>query len=278
MKTPSFSVALLVGLTALAVAVVFFPPSPLRETARRSVAGSNLRQIGQASLIYASDHGDKLPAAENLWEYAGELARGGGLNDASIWMSGGDPANDGAWTKLSTVLSAGRRGLEPSFRAMAPSWAVALGDLAVTELTSTTPIAWTRGLRPDGTWPAHAPNGTDGGHVVFLWGNVVFYRNTKGVFHRFDGQGMTSNVLEALPSGTRIGEYVPSEAEQSAWSRARRIKEATAMLRRFILPGLWALSLVVLLAQVARKRCSMRVLWWFLTLSFIAAVVCPTVG
>jgi hypothetical protein len=276
MKTPSFSFALIVGLTALVATVVLFPPSPVRETARRSVAGSNLRQIGQASLIYGSDHGDKLPNEENLWDYAGELALGGGLNDASTWVSGGDPANEGSWASLSMVLAADRRGLEPSFRGMAPSWAVPLGRLDAT-MPSTIPIAWTRGLRPDGTWPAHAPNGTDGGHVAFLGGNVTFYRNTRNAFHRFDGQGMTSNVLEALPPETRIGEYTPSDAEQSAWSRARRIEKATAMLRRFILPGLWALSLVVLLAQVARKRCSMRVIWWFLALSFFAAVVSPTV-
>ena len=54
------------------------------------MASRNLRQIGIASLIYASDHGDKLPMAEDIWDYVGELARGDGsiltrLKDAVVF-------------------------------------------------------------------------------------------------------------------------------------------------------------------------------------------------
>ena len=277
MKTPPLSSFLLSGLAALAAAVVFFPPSPARESARRSVAGSNLRQIGQASLIYSSDHADKLPVAENIWDYAGELARGAGLNDSSIWMSGGDPAHENTPLAFGTVLTEDRFGVEPTFRSVIPSWAAPLGGLDAT-MPATTPIAWTRGLLTNGTWPAHAPNGTDGGHVVFLGGNVSFYRHTTDAFHRFDGRGMTSNILEALPPGTRIGEYEPSEQERAAWARTWRSNKMKAVLRPFLFPGLWALALVVLLVQVARKRWPAWMLRWFLALSFVAGVVTPTVS
>jgi len=74
----------------------------------------------------------------------------------------------------------------------------------------TTPVAWTRGLRPDGTWAPDSPYAGEGGHVVFLDGNVVFFRRIDGGLRRFDGKGMTSNILEALPPGARVGEAAPS--------------------------------------------------------------------
>jgi hypothetical protein len=228
-------------------------------------------------MIYASDHADKLPVAENIWDYAGALARDGGLNDATIWVTGTDPANAGMRGELSTVLTADRRGLEPAFRTLAPSWAVPLGQLDAT-MPATMPIAWTRGLRPDGTWAPHSPFGEAGGHIVFLGGNVTFYRNVKDELLRFDGRGKTSNILDALPPGTRIGEYVPKEAEARSWARTRRWMEMKATAQSLFWPALWLLALATLIVQVVRKRWP---LWWlvaFLALSFLAAVMMSKTG
>ena len=128
MKSPRLlrcsGVALLIVALVLGL-ITFWPVSYPRESARRSVSSSNLRQIGQASLIYASDHRDKLPVADNIWDYAGELARDAGLNDASIWVVAGDPANVDA-TRISTVLTSDKRELEWEFRKLVPSWATPL--------------------------------------------------------------------------------------------------------------------------------------------------------
>ena len=148
-------------LAADAVAIKLWPASMLRDADRRSVPASNLRQIGQASLIYASEHKDKLPVAENVWDYAGALARDGGLDDATTWVTGTDPANVGMQAELSTVLRVDRS-LALAFRKLAPSWAVPLGQMDAS-MPSTTPIAWTRGLKSDGTWSPHSPYGTEGG-------------------------------------------------------------------------------------------------------------------
>lgn len=59
--------------------------------AKKTADGSNLRQIGQASLIYAMDHADQLPRATDVWDYAAFLAKGAGLNSASMWQSKQDP-------------------------------------------------------------------------------------------------------------------------------------------------------------------------------------------
>lgn len=280
MKTPRLRRCLGIALAFVAVvatAITYWPVRPPRESARRSVPASNLRQIGQASLIYASDHYDKLPVAEDIWDYAGELARDGGLNDATIWNIAADPAGGETARRLSTVLAADRRGLEPAFRTLAPSWAVPLGQLDAA-MPAAMPIAWTRGLRPDGTWAPHSPFGEAGGHIVFLGGNVAFYRNVKDELLRFDGTGKTSNILEALPPGTRIGEYVPSEAEMLSWAKIRRWMDMKDAIRPKILPALWVLALVTLIVQVVRKRWPLWVLVAFVALSFLAFVIMSTTG
>lgn len=248
-----------------------------REIATRSIAASNLRQIGQAILIYASEHQDKLPAtvATDVWDFARLAAQEGGLNDATIWASSYDPAVQEHYGALSTVLTKNRTGLDPDFRKLKPAWAVALGEIHA-GLASTTPIAWTRGLQPDGTWAAHSPNGTDGGHVVFLGGNVAFYRDTRDVFTRFDGQGVSSDIRDALPPGTRIAQYEPDAEEQAAWARAKRVQYVESRVTPLLLPGAWLSVGVMLLVQAARRRWSFSWFTWYLLLSLIAAIIVPT--
>ena len=185
----------------------------------------NLRQIMQASLIFSVDHNDQLPAATDVHDYARILAEDAGLDVANMWISRIDPAYDDQ--SLATVLTSAKtrpRELDPAFKALKPSVAVVLGTIR-TNMPPTTPIAWTRGLQPDGTWAAHSPYGTSGGYIAFLGGNVVFYKNLNepdGRLMRFDGKGTTANILESLPPGCRIGEYIPTPAEQETWSRATR--------------------------------------------------------
>jgi hypothetical protein len=72
------------------------------------------------------------------------------------------------------------------------------------------PIAWTRGLQPDGTWSKDSPHEGEGGYIVFLGGNVSGFTKslTDSPLQRYDGNGTTTNILEALPPGTRVGEYL----------------------------------------------------------------------
>ena len=239
----------------------------VRSSSKKSIAASNLRQIGQATLIYASDHRDKLPVASDIWTYAGELARDGGLDDALIWIDGRDPASVIKLKGLETVLTDDRSAVDLAFRKMIPSWAVPLGELT-TAMPPTTPIVWTRGLQPDGTWSSSSPYGGDGGYVVFMGGNVHYYRDTRNAFPRFDGGGTTSNILEALPPGTRIGEYVPTEAERLEWAsfaRTLKIKKASKL---FFWPALWLVTLFVLILQAVRRRWSYGLLFGFILISF----------
>lgn len=185
---------------------------------------SKLRQLGQAGMIYAQDHQDYLPEATDVWNFARLLAAAGIINDGTYWQSRIDPATaDSARDKIDVLLPPSGnapRELNPAFRAIKPTFAVALGKLHM-GMPSTTPILWTRGLQPDGTWAPHSPYGTEGGYVMFLSANVAFYRNLSDDGGQLIGRdgNKTANILEALPLGTRIGEYEPTPDEKKAWSK-----------------------------------------------------------
>lgn len=243
-----------VACVVLLVAAIIIPPTHrVRETAQRPVAASNLRQIGQASLIFAGENQDKLPVATDVWDYARQLAVGTGLNDGTIWLNPSDPAAERD-VGVSTVLNADRTALHPDFKSSRPAVAVALAEITAAD-PATTPIAWTRGLQPDGTWAAHSPYGKQGGHILFLDGNVSFFRNLKDTNRllRYDGKGMTSDIREALPPGTRIGEYTPTEAEQAAWARANRLGANASLLTKVRRSGplILALSLAAMIGAGA---------------------------
>jgi prepilin-type N-terminal cleavage/methylation domain-containing protein len=168
----------------------------VRESARRTVDASNIRQVGQASLIYANDNREALPprnlnnttglpegaATGNTTDgigYAAALALGGGLNDASIWVSASDaqvPSNT-----ASTILNATGtpRTVTTQFAALPALSFRAIAGLT-TSRPSTTPIAFTRGLENNGKWANNATASVyrqDGGHIVFLGGNVQFFKD-----------------------------------------------------------------------------------------------------
>jgi len=184
----------------------------------------NLRQIGFACLIYATDHNETFPKADNVWDYASLLAEKAGLNEARLWQSSEDPATASTYNKSITVLLPAYPGeprkLNPTFQKVIPSYAVVSGIRQSDP--ATTPIAWTRGLQPDGRWAKHSPYGGNGGVVVFVGGNVQFFRDRIEIEGR-DGK-MTSNILDALPrrAAVHVSEYLPTPAEQVQWSAAKR--------------------------------------------------------
>ena len=201
--------AVIITIALLVLAAIIIPTtsrSPIPAT--RTIDSSNLRQIGQASLIYASDNQNQLPQTDSVIEFAAALARGGGLNDASIWIATAEsslPAN----SAVSTVLTADRSAPHPDFRLAKLAFSVVARGLHA-NLPATTPIAWTRGLQPDGTWSKDSPYGGDGGHIVFLGGNVQFYRTlSASPLTRFDDpKATTTDIRQAIPPGAFIAEPI----------------------------------------------------------------------
>jgi len=50
-----------IAIIGILAAIIIPTVGKVRETARRTVDSSNLRQVGQAALIFASDSNDQLP-------------------------------------------------------------------------------------------------------------------------------------------------------------------------------------------------------------------------
>jgi hypothetical protein len=253
--------------------------------AYRTVDASNLRQIGQASLIYAQTHNDQLPLATDVWDYARLLAEDAGLDSAAMWTSRVDPAFNNT-DRDALVLTKGTthpRSLAPDFKKIKPSFAVAIGKIH-TSMPATTPIAWTRGLQPNGTWAKHSPYGNDGGHICFLGGNISYFKTlgataAAGELIRFDGKGPTNNILEALPPDTRIGEYTPTAEEQASWSNWKR-KFGEAVEDHSSLIGLLLLWLPFLSISInhltSGRPAGISILLWPLIISVLLAIIVPS--
>lgn len=65
-------VLLVIGILATLAAIVYVLLGPAREKGKQVVCISNLRQIGQAVIMYRSDWGEKGgPHAENVWQSLG---------------------------------------------------------------------------------------------------------------------------------------------------------------------------------------------------------------
>lgn len=217
-----------IAIIGILAAIIIPTVGKVRETAQRSVASSNLRQIGQASLIYASDNKDKLPGAGaigttaavttsggSLYGVAFQLAYQGGLNDATIWYTSPDLPS----AAQSTVKNAAGTGLlttftDPSYLSYSYVGGLNAGN------ASTTPVAFTHGLETTGKWKTGTTtnqgsswNG-EGGHIVFLGGNVAWYRDITGSNALVSRTGeTTSNLINTLPAAPTATGYGIFKAE-----------------------------------------------------------------
>jgi prepilin-type N-terminal cleavage/methylation domain-containing protein len=208
-----------IAIIGILAAILIPTVGKVRESARRAVDQSNLRQIGQSSLIFANDNNSSLPGTANytvgtvsnqtasLLGVARQLAFSGGLNDATLWFAGSDNVTNS--NGFSTViLGAGNPAFQTTFGTAATLSYTYVGGLR-SEDQATIPVAFTRGLEVAGTWSslttgAGGAYGSDGGYIVFIGGNVSFYRAIAG-----------STTLIALTTGsttTNVSSAVPARA------------------------------------------------------------------
>jgi prepilin-type N-terminal cleavage/methylation domain-containing protein len=186
-----------IAIIGILAAILIPTVGKVRETARRTVDQSNIRQIGQAALIYSSDNDGRLPSTTidnttglengtgptNLIGFAAALAQYGGLDDGNLWFSGSDQQTTSAG--VTTILNGNKTALVNPFGS---ATTLSFGTIAGlnTNLPSSTPVAFTRGLNTSGTWDVRTTGNlgvysNEGGHIVFLGGNVQFFRDVLGV-------------------------------------------------------------------------------------------------
>lgn len=200
-----------IAIIGILAAILIPTVGKVRESARRTVDASNLREIGKACLIWANDNNERFPpktgidsaglvqstpsSTTSAYTFAAALAQGGGLNDGNLWISLSDPkAPIGT---IGTVLNSTKTGVDSTFSSAELSFQVVAGINVGSG--PTVPLAFTRGLNTAGKWlrSNDAVYGDDGGHIVFVGGNVAFYRDL--------GSGTTDGKLIAS-DGTRTND------------------------------------------------------------------------
>jgi prepilin-type N-terminal cleavage/methylation domain-containing protein/prepilin-type processing-associated H-X9-DG protein len=82
-----------------------------------------------------------------------------------------------------------------------------IGNLNGSVPLTTTPLAFTRGLKTDGTWDEkYGLYGTKGGYVVYCDGHVTWFDGSKPAkFLHWNGQEYTSDIQKAVPNVAKIG-------------------------------------------------------------------------
>ena len=185
-----------IAIIGILAGIIIPTVGKVQQTAKRAADMSNLRQIGQASQIFAQSNKDLLPGkintstflydpnasvATSVKSVAGALALGAGLESGKMWISkADDTADDTINASVNNVLTgaAGARTMDSSFNSAILAFGYVVG--ISTNYSAGTPIAYTRGIAASGDGKWSATTGTykdDGGHIVFMGGNVAFYKN-----------------------------------------------------------------------------------------------------
>lgn len=204
-----------IAIIGILAAIIIPTVGGVREKAQRAVDANNLREILKAAQIYAGDNQDRLPDPQHLaaqivgttpvFRWPGVLAKKGVLSDPSFYFAKNDPHFDGNYpTAIIDPSATARNQLDPSFttnRVLA--WEF-VGGVKMTD-PATTPVAYTRGLQPNGAgWDLNTGVYKDvGGYIAFLGGNVNFYSATNepapGIFTSNNTGTKTADVRQAIP-------------------------------------------------------------------------------
>ncbi len=159
-----------------------------RDTAKRAVDSAKARSLVQAAITYANLNNERLPdpinianttlnAPQQVWKWAGILAKTDIITEPMTYFSELDPALTSPFPTLIIQPSAQRNTLNTQFtNGRSPSWEF-VGGIKMND-PATTPVLYTRGLTAAGTWNATSGVYKDkGGFIGFLGGNVAFYPN-----------------------------------------------------------------------------------------------------
>jgi prepilin-type N-terminal cleavage/methylation domain-containing protein len=208
-----------IAIIGILAAILIPTVGRVRESARRAVDSSNIRQIVQASLIFANDNNGALPQSNtsfgsgtgapignaggvgNVRNIAAALAAQGGLNDAQIWVTQSD--SNATQSGLSTVVDS-TNAMHTAFSTANLSVGYTLG--LTTSRPSTTPVAYTRSINPSSNTFSTAVYNGEGGFIGYLGGNVAWVRSgASGAFINAQTGETTNTFHQAVgTSASRI--------------------------------------------------------------------------
>ncbi len=210
-----------IAIIGILAAVLFPGVQGVMRSAKKNSALNKVRSIGQGYMNWAQGTKNIATGAfqpgktmtTTLEGYAAILADGAQLDSGELWFLDSDPAAD-AITQIpknvitrtgqtytinalfTAALSQGKSGWDvytPTSRSL-------VGNVAV-------PLAWSRGLQADGTWPQAGASvtesvwGNEGGHICYGDGHVSWVSDTKAdgpnAFINRNGGTPTANWLDS---------------------------------------------------------------------------------
>ncbi len=218
-----------IAIIAILSAILVPTVTQMRETARKTKDINNLRQIINASLLFASQNSERFVSSSNTINTAGRvepnggtsgsidevmvvLAAGAGLNEANTWVSDSDgqgPTYRGPVPILFTDPGTGNVTINPDLVGAASGGDD--GDQVsyeyVTGLTTGTPsnlpLTFSRMTSTSSsTWGANDIYSTDGGHIGFVGGSVAWFETLAGALTNGAGNtvGDIDSAIAAAPA------------------------------------------------------------------------------
>lgn len=184
-------------------------------------AGSKMKSMNSASNIaktwlsyVKTGTKTRIVTGQTIYDWAAALARGvDDFNDAKLWILDFDlpvmeKISGGAAMPMFVIDKRGSTSvLDPEFKNFPISWAVA--NRTDPNAPSSTPLVWTRGLKPNGEWDAtEGVFKNEGGHIAYTDAHVEWYTSLKdentgqGVLRIYGETGRTFNISQAIRGGT----------------------------------------------------------------------------
>jgi prepilin-type N-terminal cleavage/methylation domain-containing protein len=221
-----------IAIIGILAAVLFPGVQGVMRAAKKSSAQTKLTNIAKAYVNFNnSGSGGKFvkagawsitnnTQAATMAEYAAVLAFNVELNEAELWYVEADIKNESATFIKQVLTGAGdSRAIASELKTGSEangfiSWSAYAPTSRNT--SSSIPLVWSRGLGTDGKWSAtEGVWGSEGGHVSFGDGHVVWVSNTSDTENQFVNRTSpgttTANWKNAVGSTTAAfgGEILP---------------------------------------------------------------------
>lgn len=210
-------IELIAVIAVIGILAVILIPSVggIQDRAQKTAAASKLRNIHSAYLAYATDGSrPRTINAADIYDWARILAEKADFNDPEKYIIAEDPLvelEESYPVVIATPPTSGSGDwtVHPDFSGFPLSFVVV--NRLSTQASSSTPIAWTRGLTPAGTWSeAEGVYGSEGGHILFYDGTVKFYKNLNedgGQLINYTTKQPTGNITEAVSPRAQAFDY-----------------------------------------------------------------------
>lgn len=205
-----------IAIIGILAAVLFPGVQGVMRSAKKNSALNKVRSISQGYMNWA---GGTKNIAQGTWSsgktqaddisgYAAILADGASLDSGELWFVDADLAADNIKLIPKNVITKTGAVVAPN-----ASWTKAFSDGGFSAWDTytptskslvgsvTAPLAWSRGLKTDGTWPAAGATatdsiwGTEGGHIAYGDGHVSWLSDTA-----ITGVGYFSKTTDGSPS------------------------------------------------------------------------------